>query len=181
MEANDNLNIVLIGMMGAGKTYIGSKLSKLVAHFTYVDTDEEIEKETGLTISEIFEKYSENYFRKLEADMIKKISQKRNQVISIGGGAFENPENIKVLKQNGIVFYLKAPPEELFNRIKNSTNRPLLNEDFSPKNIEKLALKREKNYFKADFIINTYQHQIYTIFDNILSEYENYVKQRTLY
>lgn len=179
MDTKNNLNIVLVGMMGAGKTYIGGKLAKLLAHFTYVDTDTEIEKNTGLSIPEIFETYSEKYFRELESTIINKFAQNRNQIISIGGGAFENPENICALKKNGLIFYLKAPSSELFNRIKNETNRPLLNADFSQKNIENLLKKREKNYMKADFVINTYQNHAYTILNDILSEYENYVKQRT--
>lgn len=179
MDTKNNLNIVLVGMMGAGKTYIGGKLAKLLAHFTYVDTDAEIEKNAGLSIPEIFEKYSEKYFRELESAIIDKIAQNRNQIISIGGGAFENPDNISALKKNGLIFYLKAPAKELFNRIKNETNRPLLNADFSQQNIENLLKKREKNYMKADFVINTYQNHAYTILNDILSEYENYVKQRT--
>ncbi|MFA7659470.1 MAG: shikimate kinase [Candidatus Gastranaerophilaceae bacterium] len=175
-----NRNIVLTGMSGAGKTYIGKKLAKLLAHFVYFDIDEKIEEKTCLTISEIFEKYSEGYFRGLENEMIKEISQGKNQIISIGGGAFENPENIKNLKQNGIVFYLKAPAKELFNRVENETHRPLLNENFSLKTIENMLKKREKNYLKADFVIDTNQKQAYTILDDILKGYEDYVKRKIL-
>lgn len=179
MEKNDNLNIVLIGMMGAGKTYMGNKLAKLLVHFNYIDIDEAIEKNTGLTISEIFEKHSEKHFRELETEMIKEISENKNQIISLGGGAFENPENIKRLKKNSLVFYLKAPAKELFKRIQNETNRPILNENFSQETIECLLKKREKNYLKSDFIIDTNQKQAYTILNDILKEYENYDKQRT--
>lgn len=179
MEIKDNCNIVLIGMPGGGKSYIGSKLAKLLAHFNYVDTDDEIEKSTGLTISEIFEKYSENYFRELEAKMIEKISQNKNQIISIGGGAFENPVNIKNLKKNGLTFYLKTPAKEIFKRVQNETHRPLLSGDFSIKTIEDLLRKREKNYFKADFVVMTYQKPAYAILDDILREYDDYAKKRT--
>lgn len=167
-------------MMGAGKTFIGEKLSKLLAQFVYVDTDAEIKKNTGLSIPEIFNKFSEACFRELERELIEKISINRNQIISIGGGAFENSKNIEALKKNSLVFYLMAPAKELFNRIKDSDNRPLLNDDFSQQTIEKLLKKREKNYYKADFVINTYNKPAYTIIDDILSEYENYVKQRAL-
>ena len=92
MEIQDNLNIILVGMPGAGKSYIGGKLAKLLAHFTYIDTDDEIEKNAGLTISEIFEKYSEKYFRKLENKIIKEFSQTRNHIISIGGGHLKTPK-----------------------------------------------------------------------------------------
>lgn len=175
-QHTDNKNIVLIGMMGAGKTYIGGKLAKLLAHFQYVDIDEEIEKEQNLTVSEIFEKHSEQYFRELEVNMIKKFSQLKNLIISTGGGASENPENITALKENGIIFYLKAPAEELFNRIKDENNRPLLKNSFSAKMMKTLLTKREKNYLKADFVIDTNKKQAYTILDNILKEYEDYVK-----
>lgn len=178
MESTDNLNIVLVGMMGGGKSYIGCKLAKLLAHFSYIDTDEEIEQKTGLTVSEIFEQHGEKYFRELESKIINEISQNKNQIISIGGGVFENPENVKNLKKNGLTFYLKAPAKELFKRIENETHRPLLNENFSQKTIENLLRKREKNYLKADFVIDTYQKHAYTILDDILREYENYVKQR---
>lgn len=180
MDSTDNLNIVLIGMMGGGKSYIGSKLAKLLAHFNYVDTDEEIERRTSLTISEIFQRYGEKHFRKIEVHVIKEFSQYKNQIISIGGGAFENPENVINLKKNGLTFYLKAPAKELFRRIQNETKRPLLNADFSQNTIETLLRKREKNYFKADFVIDTYQKQAYTILDDILSEYDDYVKRTTL-
>lgn len=184
MEAKDNLNIVLIGMMGAGKSYIGGKLAKLLAHFSYVDVDKRIEENTGLTIPEIFETQGESYFRKLESEVINEVAQNKNQIISIGGGAFENPENIKALKENGLVFYLKASAKELFKRIENeaqgSQNRPMLNQDFSVKTIEKLLKKREKNYLKANFVIDTNQKQAYTILDDILGEYETYVKQKTV-
>lgn len=179
MDTTDNLNIVLVGMMGAGKTFMGNKLAKLLSHFTYIDTDKLIEERAGLTISEIFEKHSEKYFRGLEAEIINEVSQNKNQILSIGGGAFENAENVYALKKNGLIFYLKAPAKELFNRIKDETNRPLLSKNFSKRTITNLLKKREQNYLKANFVIDTNQKQAYTILDDILKEYENYVKQRT--
>lgn len=174
-----NKNIVLVGMMGAGKTYIGGKLDKLLTHFAYVDIDAEIESRTGMSICEIFEQKGEAYFRKLEKEVIKEYSGLNDQIISIGGGAFENPDNIKSLKKNGLTFYLKAPARTLFERIENDSTRPLMNQDFSLKTVEDILRKRDKNYFKADFVIDTYQKQAYTILNDIISEYENYVKQRT--
>lgn len=172
----NHLNIVLIGMMGAGKNYIGEKLAKLVSHFSYVDLDAEIEKETGMTISEIFEKHSEEYFRDLETQMIKRFAGNKNQIISAGGGAFERDENIEALKENGLVFYLKATSETLFRRLEGQTNRPLLNTESPLQTIRKLLKKREKNYLKADYVIDTNQKQAYTILDDILKEYDKHVK-----
>ncbi len=176
LEEICNKNIVLVGMMGAGKSYIGEKLAKLVSHFSYVDIDAEIEKETGLTISEIFEKHSEEYFRDIETQLIKRFAAKQNQIISTGGGAVENPENIKALKENGFMFYLKAPAKELFERIQNQTHRPLLNVTSPLKTIQTILKKREKDYLKANFVIDTSRKQAYTILDDILKEYDKYVK-----
>lgn len=179
MDKEDNLNIVLIGMMGAGKSYIGAKLAKLLVHFTYVDTDDIIEKEVGLTIPKIFSEYGEDYFRKLESDVIKSVSAKKNQIISVGGGAFIKSENVNALKTNGLTFYLKAPASELFNRIKDEVHRPVLGMEFTQDTIETLLNKRQKYYMQADFIINTNQMPAYVILDNIIGEYDKYDKQRT--
>lgn len=175
-EENSNKNIVLIGMPGSGKSYIGGKLAKLLVHFNYIDTDEKIEEDSEMAISEIFEKYGEKHFRELETRLIKEISKYRNQIISVGGGAFKSSENIEALKQNGIVFYLKASVDELLKRIENETHRPLLNTYNPRQTLKDLLKKREPNYFKADFVIDTDRKQAYTILDNIIREYENYVK-----
>lgn len=174
-----NKNIVLVGMMGAGKSYIGNKLAKLLVHFTYVDIDEEIEKMQSMSIPEIFEKYSEEYFRNLESERINHYSNMQNYIISTGGGAFENKQNVEALKKNGITFYLKASSKELFSRIqseKGEQGRPLLKNDFSQESIQKILKKREKNYMQADFVIDTDKKRAYTILDDILKEYENNVR-----
>ena len=173
---NDNFNIVLVGMPGAGKTYIGSKLARLLVQFSYIDTDEEIEKSTGMTVSEIFERFSETYFREYETRIIKEISQTKNQIIAIGGGGFKNQENIDALKKNGIVFYLKTSPEEIFGRIKNEKHRPLIPADFTVQKVKGMLKQRENNYLQANFVIETDKKPAYTILDDILREYENYVK-----
>ena len=180
METVDNLNIIFVGLPGVGKSFIGKKLAKLLVHFSYIDVDEKIEEETGLSIVEIFEKHGEIYFREIEARIIKEISQLKNQIISVGGGAFDCEDNIKALKLNGIVFYLHAPVDEIYERIKDEKQRPLLNNQ-NPKMILKNILKkREKNYLKADFQINTAKRQVYTILDDILGKYENYAEQKSL-
>lgn len=172
----ENKNIVLIGMPGAGKSYMAARLARLLVHFTFIDIDEEIETETGMKISQIFEENGEEYFRAIESKIVKETSKLKNLIISIGGGAFENPENIAALKKNGLTFYLRTSPKELFNRIKDETHRPLFKDNLSAEPIEKLLKIRENNYMKADFVIDTDNKQAYTILNDILSEYENYVK-----
>lgn len=173
----ENKNIVLIGMPGAGKSYIGKKLAKLISHFTFIDIDEEIEAETGMKISEIFKRHGEEHFRELEAKAINQTSGMRNLIISIGGGAFQRPDNIEALRQNGIIFYLRASIESLFNRIKHEKHRPLFKNKVSPEKLENLLKKREQDYMQADFVIDTDNKQAYTILNDILCEYENYDKK----
>ncbi|HNW25251.1 MAG TPA: shikimate kinase [Candidatus Gastranaerophilaceae bacterium] len=172
----NNKNIVLTGMPGAGKTYIGNKLAKILVHFDFVDIDSEIEKQAKMNICEIFEKFGQDYFRKLEQEIIEKFSKLKNQIIATGGGTCQSPKNVLNLKKNGIIFYLSATSDELFSRIKNETKRPLLNVENSLEEIKKLLSKRRRNYLKADFVIDTNKKQAYTILDSILKEYEGHVK-----
>ena len=176
MPEKSNKNIILVGMMGAGKSFIGKKLAKLLSHFNYIDIDAEIEKQEGITISEIFNIFSENHFRELESNVIKRYSGKKNLIISLGGGSFERKENRENLKQHGVCFYLKTTPDELYKRIKNEKNRPLLKTKDAQKTIKNLLEKRENNYKKADFTIDTTGKKAYTILNDIIKEYEENVK-----
>ena len=126
----DRKNIVLIGMMGSGKSTIGHLLDAKLHDFQYLDIDKEIERFTQKHIPEIFVLNGESHFRKLEHEMIAKYSNYHNQIISTGGGVVENSKNIKLLKENGIIFYLKASADELFSRVNKSflRNRPMLNQ-----------------------------------------------------
>ena len=102
-----NHNIVLIGMPASGKTTIGQELSKCLKEYTFIDTDSFIEKTEGLKITEIFTKYSEDHFRKLEYNAIKLLSTGKNKIVSIGGGAFENPDNRATLLKFGKVHKMR--------------------------------------------------------------------------
>lgn len=148
-------NIVLIGMPACGKSYIGLKLSEILPNYTLIDSDSFIEKTQGLKISEIFDKYSEDYFRKIEYDTIKLICNGNYKIISIGGGTFENPDSRNRLLNFGTVFYLKSELDVLYNRISDDKTRPLLNCNNPKSELEKLLQKREENYLKADYIIET--------------------------
>ena len=148
-------NIVLIGMPASGKSFICNKLAAILGNYTPIDTDVLIEKTMAITISEIFEKYSEDYFRKLEYDTIKMVCTGNNKIISIGGGAFENPDNRRTLLNFGTVFYLKSSLNTLYQRISDDKTRPLLNCSEPYKALEKLLNKREYNYNRAHHVINT--------------------------
>lgn len=148
-------NIALIGMMGSGKSTVAEELAKIMADYSLVDIDCEIEKSTGKKISELFLKFGEQHFRMLESEKIKKISAGTKQIIALGGGAFESENNRNIVNKNCSVIYLKATSEEIYNRIKSEVHRPLLHKNFSVERISEIMQKREKNYQKADFSIIT--------------------------
>ena len=148
-------NIILIGMPASGKTTIGILLNERLKDYTLIDTDSLIEKTQGMKISEIFQKYSEDYFRKLEHDTISMVCTGNKKIVSIGGGAFENPSNRTNLLNFGKVFYLKSDLDILYLRIAEDKTRPLLQKENPRQILENLLLKREENYKKAHFTINT--------------------------
>ena len=148
-------NITLIGMMGSGKTTTAKELSKILPEFKLVDIDNEIEKSSGKKISEIFLKYGEAHFRELETNKIKQFIQNDHRIISAGGGAFENPDNRRRLLENSFVFFLKASPQTIYDRIKAESHRPLLKKNFSVEKIANILSLREKNYQKANYTIET--------------------------
>ena len=151
-----NCNIILIGMPASGKSTIGKLLSEKLTNYTLIDTDSLIERTNGMSISKIFEKFSEDYFRKLEYDTIKLIcTQGKNKIISIGGGAFENPDTRSTLLKFGKVFYLKSDLDVLYYRVSQDSSRPLLNSENPRQVLENLLNKREENFLKAHHVINS--------------------------
>ena len=163
-----NDNIILIGMPASGKTTIGNALSKILVGHTFIDTDSFIEKTFGMKIPEIFKKHSEDYFRKLEYDTIKLVCKGSKKIISIGGGAFENPDNRLTLLNFGKVFYLKSDLDVLYYRVLNDSSRPLLNNSNPRQALENLLQKREENFLKAHYTIDTSSTDTSQIIDTIL-------------
>lgn len=122
-KLNDKINIVLIGMPGCGKSFLGEKLAgKLKMEF--IDCDKYLENREEKSISELFE-IGEEYFRNIETKYIREISLKENTVISTGGGVVKSPENMKLLKQNGIVIFINRPLKKIIEDI-DTKSRPLL-------------------------------------------------------
>lgn len=147
-------NIVLTGFMGTGKTEVGRILSHRLG-YPLVDADTEIEKEQGITITEIFKKYGEPKFREIESEMIKKLSEMKNVVISTGGGAVLRQENLDNLRKNGVIICLTASPETILKRTSNNNDRPLLQVENPLQKIKELLEFRRPYYEKADITINT--------------------------
>ncbi len=150
------MNIVLIGMSGSGKSTFGSFLSNLM-NMPLIDIDGEICKKYG-DISAIFETAGEKTFRDFEEHEIMLASKTDNSVIATGGGAILNPNNMKALKQNGLIVYLYADVEYLFNRLKDANDRPLLSaqtDEIKKQKLEQIFLLRSEKYLQyADIVLN---------------------------
>lgn len=166
-------NIVLVGMMGAGKTTVGEYLSAKLNR-ELKDIDRVIEQEQKKSIIEIFTDDGEEAFRKLESETIEKFSNMSDLIISTGGGALEKANNLSNLQKNGIIIYLKADIEELFKRVKNETQRPLLKEQDPLEVIKKLIKKREKFYLMANITIITDNKSPEKITEEIIKAIKNY-------
>lgn len=129
---NEKRNLVLVGMPGCGKTTLGKALSKKLSK-EFIDTDEEIVKKTGIAIPEIFTRYGEAAFRKIESEVIAEISLKQNCVIATGGGAVLNSCNVELLRENGIIIFIDKPLELIVTTSDRplSSNRKLLEKRYN--------------------------------------------------
>ena len=149
---NLNKNIVLIGMMGSGKSTIGYLLSKSI-NLKHVDIDKLIEKETGIKIYDIFEKKGEEYFRNLEEKITLKLLKNKKNIISLGGGGFINKNIRKEVLNNNISFWLNWRSSTIIQRILKSKKRPLT-KNATENDLKKLINDRLKIYSEANFKIN---------------------------
>jgi shikimate kinase/shikimate kinase/3-dehydroquinate synthase len=140
-------NLIFLGMMGSGKSSIGSLVAKKL-QLNFIDIDNEIETELGLSIKKIFETKGENYFRKFEEKITLKKLKLKPVVISLGGGAFTNRNIRKEVIKNHLSFWLNWSDEILVNRIRNSKKRPLVS-NASENEIIDLIKKRSNIYSKA--------------------------------
>lgn len=146
-------NIILIGMMGSGKSTIAHALT--YKDYDVIDTDVDIEEGFGQSIADIFESFGEDFFRDMETDYLKGISSLHNNIISTGGGMILRAENCEYLKSMGPVIYLKGSVDTLYNRlVNNKSTRPLLNDDSLNERLKILLEERTHIYEGlADIVI----------------------------
>ena len=170
----DNRSIVLVGMMGVGKTSIGKLLSSETI-LPFYDSDNEVELLLDLSISDIFKKYGENYFREKEGEIFESLINKAQSVIASGGGAFINQKTQKNIKKKCISIWLRANEETLLERLKNSKKRPLLNVDNQKEMLLSLLKERENEYAKADIEITVDGLDKSLIIKKILKSLEDYL------
>lgn len=147
--------IAIIGLMGVGKTTMGNKLATKLGYY-FVDSDLEIEDREQKSITEIFAKNGEKYFREVEKTVIGEIVARDEQVVlSLGGGAFINEEVRRILQEKAVVVWLDVPLEVILHRLGGKTNRPLLNNKNKREALKELADKRYPIYALADLKVES--------------------------
>lgn len=167
----DKGNIILIGFMGAGKSSVSSYLNQVLG-LEVVEMDQEIVDREGMSISDIFAAQGEEYFRNLETKLLIEMQEKNNVVVSCGGGAAMREQNVIEMKKNGKVVLLTATPETIYERVKDSTERPLLNGNMNVEYISELMEKRRDKYeAAADIVIYTDQKSVEEICEELLQKF----------
>ncbi|WP_044408197.1 shikimate kinase AroK [Thiomicrospira microaerophila] len=160
-------NIFLIGPMGAGKSTVGRFLAQRMG-YEFLDSDNEIEARTGVTIPMIFDIEGEAGFRDREVAVIDDLTQQKNLVLATGGGAVLREENRRALCSRGFVVYLRASVDSLIARTKNDRSRPLLQTDNPEQVIRELLEKRDPIYMElADLVVETQQVSVYRVVKHI--------------
>lgn len=145
--------IAINGIMGVGKSTIGKKLAEKINYY-FIDCDNEIEDRYKKPINQIFEEDGEIFFRQQELNLIKELSNRNEKlVIALGGGAYMNQEVREILKQKATTIWLKAKLDDIYGRLKNKTNRPLLNKNNRKEILRNLIKTRNPIYSESDLTI----------------------------
>ncbi|NBI30699.1 shikimate kinase [Chengkuizengella marina] len=158
-------NVVLIGFMGTGKSTVGKQLA-LKLGWEFIDTDQEIEHREKMSIPEIFSKNGENYFRKVETEIIQKVMSNEKQVIATGGGSVLRLENRSKMLSHGTVIQLEADTENIIKRVEGEKQRPLLQGNLREK-VYEMKDQRKYVYDFADFVIDTNVMKVDSIAEQI--------------
>ena len=156
--------------MGAGKSTVSAKLSELLA-MEIMEMDAHIQEKEGMSIKEIFAVNGEEYFRNCESNTLIELREKKHMVVSCGGGVPLREKNVELMKNSGYVVWLTATPEAIYERVKDSTERPLLNGNLNVPFIQNLMESRREKYERvADIVIDTTGKEIESICEELLQK-----------
>lgn len=165
--------IVLVGMMGCGKSAVGARLAKVIG-VNFHDSDKVIALDQGQSIAKIFSNDGEEYFREIEARKISDLLELDNCVISTGGGALGSTQTLRDIKSKAISIWLKSDVETIFSRIKGNKTRPLLQCENPRAKLEELLKARETLYAEADIHIDNSSSHIKEVISKIERELKDY-------
>lgn len=171
-------HIFLIGFMGCGKSTNARYLAKMTG-VDQMEMDQKIVKDQGMAITEIFEKFGEPYFRDLETELIRSLKGADPMIVSCGGGAVLREENVALMKECGKIILLTATPEAIYDRVKHSTDRPVLNGNMNVEYIAELMEKRRPKYeAAADIVISTDMKNVREICEEILERMSRFRRKK---
>jgi shikimate kinase/3-dehydroquinate synthase len=168
-------SIVLVGLMGSGKTSIGRRLAQRLG-LDFVDSDVEIERAAAMSVAEIFSRYGEAYFRDGERRVMARLLENGPRVVATGGGAFMNEETRERVAQNGLSVWLRADIDVLWRRVRRRTHRPLLQTDAPEATLRNLMEQRNPVYARADVTIESREGPHYTVVEDTIAGIECHLR-----
>jgi shikimate kinase len=168
--------IVLVGMMGAGKTSIGRRLANLL-HLPFLDADSEIEKAANMSITEIFAKHGEADFREGEKRVVARLLHGGPAVLAMGGGAYMNEETRGHCRADGVTIWLKADAAVMLDRVRKKGNRPLLDRPDPEAVMRELLAEREPIYGLADITIASREGPHQAVIADILMALDSHLRE----
>lgn len=145
--------VVLVGMMGSGKSAVGAALARIL-NVPFLDSDTEIVRAANMSIPEVFERDGEQFFRDKETQVITRLLENERAILSTGGGAFLAERNRQVIAEKGVAVWLRADLELLWSRVRHKSNRPLLRTSDPHATLRELCIAREPTYALADLVVD---------------------------
>lgn len=181
-RASNRHLIFLTGFMGSGKSTIGPILANTLG-FDFVDVDRLIEEKANARVVQIFEREGEQRFRELEHQVLHDVTTREKCVVSLGGGTIANDENFSLIRNSGIIVYLRLEPDEIYQRVHHRPDRPLLwdgsgnllSADQLQERIRQLLTDRERYYNQADVIVPSDRRRVGVTVDEIVRRLRGYL------
>ncbi|MCU0454331.1 MAG: shikimate kinase [Bacteroidetes bacterium] len=174
--------IFLTGFMGSGKSTIGPILANTLG-YDFVDVDRLIEAKAHARVVQIFERDGEQRFRELEHEVLQEVAARDHCIVSLGGGTIANEQNFSLIRENGIIVYLRLEPDEIYQRVHHRPDRPLLwdasgnllSADQLQERIRQLLADRERYYNQADVVVPSDRRRVGVTVDEIVRRLRGYV------